>query len=180
VSLGVCTSLQGGAPYCLALPKNVFGIELPTAPPPNPYGERDSWELRRKKSPWPVLCAQEKFARGRENTLLPWSGQYRCGSLGQFQHPSALRTPTAKEIAGSRGERNHQAEVPLNYCKPAAHIRTRYSSLWLKISLSPLLWGACRFGLAARGNALYFVLSPLNCPLLAIRRLIHALLSILQ
>ena len=140
--------------------------------------ERDSWELRRKKSPWPVLCAQENFARGRENTLLPWSGQYWGGSLGQFQHPTALRTPTAKEVARSRGERNHQ--VPLNYCKPAAHIRTPYSSLWLKISLSPLLWGAGRFGFAAQGNALYFVLSPLNRPLLAIRQLIHALLSILQ
>ena len=46
----------------------------------------------------------------------------------------------------------------------------------MKISLSPLLWSACRFGLAA----LYFVLSPLNCPLLAIRRLIYALLLILQ
>jgi hypothetical protein len=85
VSLGVCTPLHGGTPYCLASPKNVFRIELPTAPPPNPYGERDSWELRRKKSPWPVLCAQEHFARGRENTLLPWSGQYWGGSLGQFQ-----------------------------------------------------------------------------------------------
>ena len=48
--------------------------------------------------------------------------------------------------------------------------------IWNWIALSPLLWGACRFGLAA----LYFVLSPLNCPLLAIRQLIYALILILQ